>query len=172
MSDPTAPSPTTTSCAQCGKPLGADEGVVAQGRRFCKGCFEALASVVRGAVQAQSADVSYPAAIAGAVAGGAVGAVAWYLFVRVTHWYLGIVAIVIGYAVGKGISIATGGKRSESLQYLSAGVSLAAFVAASCAVNFYLGGPSRLWDFGLAELVFGAITVYEGWIAVRPLQLA
>lgn len=178
MSDPTTSTPPgpagaapAAACAQCGRSLAPDEGVVAQGRRFCQGCFEQLASVVRGAVQAQSADVSYPLALAGAAAGGFVGALAWYLFVVFTRWYLGVVAIVIGIA-GKGISLATGNKRTEGLQYLSAGVSAVAFVVATCIVNVHFLGPDGMLDFGFMDLLFGAITVYEGWTAVRPLQLA
>ena len=87
-----------------------------------------------------------------------------------------------------------GGKRSAGLQALAIGVSLASFAVATYLVNrtFINAALARQGDafrvavvpqnaalffkvvstnFGLMDLVFGAILVYEAWKIPRPLVL-
>src|SRR5262249_18127597 len=87
------------------------------------------------AVAAQSADIDYARAAVGAIAGGVGGALLWWGFTVATHVAFGLVAVVIGVAVGKGVLIMTGGKRSQGLQALSVTVAVPAFGLGNYLVN-------------------------------------
>ncbi len=146
------------------------------------------------AIQAQGEDIPYPMAVIGAVVGGALGAAVWWGFTVVTQIAFGLVAVVIGFAVGKGILLMTGNKRAQSLQILSVVVSGLSFFYASYLVNRTL--ILRAWaedgevmilpllpspellirvvglGFGVMDLVFLAIVLYQAWKIPAPLQLA
>ena len=191
---PTA-TPEEERCAQCGTAL--TEGVdreVTEGGVFCSTCYGALREQVRMAVQAQGADIPYPNAVIGAVLGGALGALVWWGFTVVTQIAFGLVAVVIGFAVGKGILLMTGNKRAQGLQILSVVVSGLSFLYASYLVNRtfilrafaedgeeivlpLLPSPELLFNavrinFGVMDLVFLAIVLYQAWKIPAPLQLA
>ena len=112
------------NCLQCGEVISNSEDAVAtDDGSFCKPCFSKLKIEIEHAVRQQSADINYPSAAVGAVLGGIAGAVVWWGFTVVTSISFGLVAVVIGIAVGKGIMLFTGGKRSRGLQGLAVGVS-------------------------------------------------
>ena len=184
-------------CAECGTLLTegqdrqeTDEAV------FCRPCFEKLGAQVEQAIQAQSQDINYPMATVGALLGAAVGILAWWGFTVLTEITFGLVAIVIGFAVGKGVTILSGDKRSQGLQILSVVVSGLAFFYASYLVNrtfllqaFAEEGQELVMDlplmpdpglfynvislnFGMFDIVFLAIVVYQAWKLPAPLRLA
>ena len=182
-------------CAQCQTVLA--EGVereVTDDGVFCGTCYGALREQVRMAVQAQGENIPYPNAVIGAVVGGALGAVLWWGFTVVTQIAFGLVAVVIGFAVGKGILLMTGNKRAQGLQILSVVVSGLSFFYASYLVNRtfilrafaedgeemilpLLPSPELLVNavrinFGVMDLVFLAIVLYQAWKIPGPLQLA
>ena len=182
-------------CAQCQTVLaeGAEREVTDDGV-FCGTCYGALREQVRMAVQAQGENIPYPNAVIGAVVGGALGAVLWWGFTVVTQIAFGLVAVVIGFAVGKGILLMTGNKRAKGLQILSVVVSGLSFFYASYLVNRtfilrafaedgeeiilpLLPSPELLVkavsiNFGVMDLVFLAIVLYQAWKIPAPLQLA
>lgn len=187
--------PEEEHCAQCGTVLAEGEDrEVTEGGVFCRTCYGALREQVRMAIQAQGADIPYPNAVIGAVLGGALGAVVWWGFTVVTQIAFGLVAVVIGFAVGKGILLMTGNKRAQSLQILSVVVSGLSFFYASYLVNRtfilrafaedgeeiilpLLPSPELLVkavgiNFGVMDLVFLAIVLYQAWKIPAPLQLA
>jgi hypothetical protein len=182
------------TCAQCGTALLPDQRVDTGDRSFCKTCFAALEDQLRGGIAESQKDIPYPAAVAGAILGGAAGALLWWGFTIMTKIAFGLVAVAIGFLVGQGAVRFSGGKRSRSLQVLCVVVALAAFVAASYFVNrtfineaLVKSGDARQLgvmpasmdafyrivtvDFGLMDVVFLAITLWEAWKIPRPLAL-
>ena len=61
---------------------------------------------------------------------GVVGAAIWFAIVVVTNYQLGLLAVVIGAAVGTGVLIGSGRKRNLQLQLLSVAITLASMVGA------------------------------------------
>ena len=178
-----------TRCAECGTRLAeGDERVVTDGGVFCRTCFTALRGEIERVVAAQGVDVNYPAAAVGAVLGGVVGALVWWGFTVTTKISFGLVAIVIGVAVAKGAMFFAGGKRARGLQGLSVAVAGLAFFYASYLVNRTLilrEGAVHLpllpgigllvrvvsLGFGVFDLVFLAIVLWEAWRIPAPFKL-
>ena len=183
----------TTQCQECGRQLATkEEQIATEGGVFCRSCFDILKQQVGSAIERQGRDVNYLAAVVGALAGGALGSAVWWGFTILTEIAFGLVAIVIGWCVAKGILLLTGGKRSLQLQVISVAVAGASFFYASYLVTqsfipaqlrpaFGLApGTDFLpsWDafvevvsagFGLKDLIFLAIVVWESWRGVAPL---
>jgi hypothetical protein len=185
--------PPQPRCAECETPLaeGQDRETTENGT-FCRPCFNNLTSQLRQALDAQGRDVNYTQALVGGLLGGAAGVLVWWGFTVFTKVAFGLVAVVIGFTVGKGIVLLSGGKRSRSLQGLSVAIALLAYVYASYLVTrtFLLAqvaaqgltlplvpGPELLLrvvqaGFSIMDLVFAAIVVYEAWKIPAPLRLA
>jgi hypothetical protein len=186
--------PEVVNCAECNTSLGAgSDREVTDGGTFCRPCFNNLTAQLHRAFEAQGLGINYPMALVGALAGAAIGVVAWWGFTIVTGISFGLVAIVIGIAVGKGAVMLSGGKRSVGLQALSITVSILAFFYASYLVNRTLlhqafeaqGVTDRLplappiqtfvevirLSFGLMDLVFLAIVAWEAWKIPAPIRM-
>ena len=132
---------TPPQCSQCSCELTLSTGTVdTDDGAFCRSCYEQLVEHVQAVVGAQSEDINYPMALIGGMIGGLGGAMIWWGFTVVTNIAFGLVAIVIGIGVGKGILIATGQKRSVSLQVISVGISI-------CSIRW----PSNQVPFKLAR---------------------
>ena len=192
-----APEATTAApalCAQCGKALSPDDTVHAGGKTFCRSCYAELRAHLDAAVQAMSSNVNYVNAAIGAVLGGAAGVLLWWAFTVVTKITLGLVAIAIGFAVGWGTVRFAGGKRSGGLQILSVTVAALSYLVATYLVNMTFinralaqqGAAGRVpfpptsldllgrvltAGFGVMDVVFLAIVVYEAWKIPRPIRL-
>ena len=184
-----------TRCAQCNSVLheGQDRQAT-DGGVFCRHCFEQLQEHVRRSLEAQGENINYPAAFTGAVLGGLVGAVAWWGFTVVTNIAFGLVAVVIGFTVGKGVTILSGNKRAVGLQALAVVVAGLSYVYASYLVNRtfvlralaeqgeefvlpLLPAPGLLVEvvglsFDVMDLVFLAIVLWQAWKIPAPIRLA
>lgn len=196
MSEANEPAPGSGDppCAECERPVPERDRVEAGGKTFCRSCYEGLRVALERMVAATGADVNYPMAVLGAVLGGALGALVWWGFTVVTHIALGLVAVAIGFLAGHGALRLSGDKRTVALQAIAAGAALVNFVAASYLVNMTLinrvlarqgdgrrlGFPPASLDelfavvslnFGVMDLVFVAIVLWQAWIIPRPLQL-
>ena len=189
-----APEAAEVRCQECGSVLrdGQDREVTDDGS-FCRACFERLTAQLQQVLEAQGQDVNYGVAVAGGLAGAALGVLAWWGFTVLTHIAFGLVAVVIGVAVGKGVVMASGNKRHRNLQVLSALLSVAGFAYATYLVNRtfiqkaysekgeavvlpLLPGPDLFFQvaslgFGVMDLVFLAIVVWEAWKIPAPLEL-
>lgn len=192
--DATTPSE-EVRCAECDRLLAEGEDRVATDEAvFCRTCYDVLTAQLEQVVAAQGEGINYPMAVAGGLAGAAVGILVWWGFTVLTSIAFGLVAIVIGFTVGKGITLLSGGKRHLNLQFLSAFISLLAFFYASYLVNrtfvqraYAEQGEEILLplvpepalaveiiglDFGIMDLVFLAIVVFQAWQMPAPLKLA
>jgi hypothetical protein len=196
--DPTLPptNPPEARCLQCGAAIDdPTEAVATEDGVFCARCFAALRSQLEQAVRAQSTDINYPVAALGGILGGAVGALIWWGFTVVTKISFGLVAVVIGLAVGHGV-VRFAGKRSRSLQMLSVTIAAIAYFYGQFLVNRtlflryarenlpdgdaiaipLLPNPDVFFEmvsagFGLFDLIFLAIVVFEAWRIPGPIRL-
>jgi len=184
----------TTECSECGTTL--HDGMEHQktdGAVFCRPCFERLTAELHQAVAAQSADINYAMGLAGGVLGGILGALVWWGFTVVTNITFGLVAVVIGIAVGKGVTLLSGNKRHLNLQIMSVGLSVLSFVYATFLVNrtFFQqafeaeGTPIEISllpstemfvevvkaGFSPIDLLFLGIVVWEAWKIPAPLAI-
>lgn len=187
-------SPASETCARCQRVLSGDDRVTASGKTFCRSCYETLRQQLESTIQDMSADVPYPAAALGAVLGGAAGALLWWGFTVVTKISFGLVAVAIGFLVGQGAVRFAGGKRSRGLQVLAVGVAFASFAVATYLVNMTFinqalaqqgearritfpptGAPMLVAvlaaGFGVMDVVFLAITLWQAWKIPMPLRL-
>lgn len=183
----------TVQCMQCERELDSDEPRhEVEGGVFCAGCYDALRSTVARAIAAQSEGVNYPMAALGGVLGGVGGALVWWGFTVATNIAFGLVAVVIGYAVGHGVLRLGGHKRAMGLQGLSVGIALASFIFATYLVNWSYANQameanqmaslplvlplSVIIDlmkagFNPMDLLFLGIVLYEAWRIPAPLRL-
>lgn len=195
MSEPLneATAPAAPTCAQCGKTLEGDDRVSSGGKDFCRSCYGSLRAELEHAVSSQSSDINYVNATLGAALGATVGALAWWGFTALTHWAIGLLAVAIGFLAGHGAVRFAGGKRSGGLQAVSIAAALISYFFATYLVNMTFinkafadrGEATRLGfppnfevlfgvvslNFGIMDVVFLAIAVYEAWKIPRPFQL-
>ena len=181
-------------CAECGTEIqdGHDRQQV-DDVFFCRPCFVRLNDEVNQAIAAQSEGIGYPVAAVGGLAGAVLGVLVWCGFTVITGIRLGLVAVAIGFAVGKGVVMLSGNKRHLNLQLLAVGISFVAYVYASFLINRTIilqnlaeGGqvvqiallPNPELFFGIVtagakafDLIFLAIVIYEAWKIPAPLQL-
>jgi hypothetical protein len=194
MENGTVAEPEAARCAECNTALAeGQDRETTEGSVFCRPCFNNLTSQLQQAVAAQSQDVNYPMAVVGGLLGAAIGVLVWWGFTIVTGISFGLVAIVIGIAVGKGAVMLSGGKRSVGLQALSITISILAFFYASYLVNrtflhqafeaqgvtdrLPLAPPIETFvevirlSFGFMDLVFLAIVAWEAWKIPAPIRM-
>jgi len=180
-------------CRQCEKTFGpgADMEVTPQGA-FCRACFNHLAAEVEFIARQQSQGINYTSAVIGGLAGAVAGAAVWWGFTVFTKIQFGLVAIVIGITVAKGILMATGGRRSRQLQVISAVIAALAYFYADYLVKrtFILQqspeyaraltlfpDPALFFNiskmtFDIFTLIFLTITVFQAWRLVEPFNIS
>ncbi len=185
----TLPEAETMTCVQCEKTLSeADDVETTENGVFCRDCYDSQAAQVRGIVDQQNQDINYSMAAVGALLGGVVGALIWWGFTVITKIEFGLVAVVIGFTVAKGILFFTGGKRSQGLQIMAVGVSAVAYFYANYLVSRtyileaypemaesmgFLPDLSLFFEisrltFGMFTLVFLGIVIWQAWQMVAP----
>jgi hypothetical protein len=194
MENGTVAEPEAARCAECNTALAeGQDRETTEDSVFCRPCFNNLTSQLQHAVAAQSQDVNYPMAVVGGLLGAAVGVLVWWGFTVVTNISFGLVAVVIGFAVGKGVVMLSGNKRSQGLQITSVAISILGFVYASYLVTRtfvqkalaedgqelilpWVPAPDVLINvlrlsFGFMDVVFLAIVVYEAWKIPAPIRI-
>jgi len=193
MPDDAASKDAPLICAECEKPIPKGTATFTENAAFCQSCYEKLASVVEDPVDAQSRDINYTMAVVGGLLGGFLGALVWWGFTVTTNIAFGLVAVLIGIAVGKGVVILSGNKRAVSLQAISIVISILSYVMAIYWVNRsfihkayaeqgeqvalpFIPDPNLLLevvrlDIGIFEVVFLGIIIWEAWKIPRPIRL-
>jgi len=181
-------------CSECNIVLteGMDREIT-EGGVFCRPCFNNLLAQLQQAATMQGEGINYPQAFIGGILGGIIGILVWWGVSVVTGWAIGIIAIVIGFAVGKGIVIFSGGRRSQRLQIMSAVISILSFIYASYLVTRSIilqASPEQGLEiiltllpdpilfiqvlqagFEFFDLIFLAIVVYQAWKIPAPIKL-
>ena len=184
----------TTQCSQCGMTI--HEGMEHQKTDdavFCRPCFDKLSAELHQAIAAQSTEINYAMGLAGGVLGGVLGALVWWGFTVVTNIAFGLIAVVIGIAVGKGVTLLSGHKRHINLQIMAVAISVLSFVYASFLVNRSFiqeafkaeGTPLEIpllpstemfvevvkAGFSPIDLLFLGIVIYQAWKIPAPLEI-
>lgn len=111
------------SCAACDRELR-DTYYLVNGAMVCSECQMQLAS----AQPAGSGLGRFTRAIGFGVVGGAIGAGIYFGILKLTGYEVGLVAIVVGFLVGAGVRIGTGGHGGWLYQLLAVGITYAAIV--------------------------------------------
>ena len=186
--------PEAVRCAECGTLLSeGQDRETTDDSVFCRPCFNNLTAQLQQAVAVQGQDINYSMAAVGGLLGAAIGVLAWWGFTVVTNIAFGLVAVVIGIAVGKGVVMLSGNKRSQGLQITSVIISTLGFVYASYLVNRtfvqkalaeegqdvvlpWIPNPEMLiWvlqlGFSFMDVVFLAIVVYQAWKIPAPMRI-
>src|SRR2546428_5878682 len=106
-----------TRCLECNTSISEGVATVRTARGvFCADCFARLKQQAQQVLAAQSENIDFSRALAGALLGGIGGAVVWWGGTIATHVSFGLIAIVIGVAPGQRLVTLTRGKRAQSLQ--------------------------------------------------------
>jgi len=102
------------SCAMCGNPL-VHQYYDANGKSLCDGCHLRLQS----ALSAKPGPRGFFKALAAGLGAGVLGAVIYYVVRATTGYELSLIAIVVGWLVGKGVRWGTGGRGGRAYQVLA-----------------------------------------------------
>jgi hypothetical protein len=171
-------------CAGCHQPIAGDYYDV-NGQAFCAACRTAL-------VQAHGASpgaAAFGRALAAGLAAGGVGSTLYYLIDRLTGYQFGLVAIAVGFLVGRAVRWGTGGRGGVLYQVMAVCITYA-----SIAFSFLPYVLERNETLGMADLpllipfmlavpftigtsspflfvIFG-IGLWEAWKFTAPVRLA
>jgi hypothetical protein len=92
---------------------------------FCAACKAAAQQALGGT----PGPGGFVKAVAGGIAGGIAGAVLYYLVLTLTGYELGIIAIAVGFLVGRGVRWGTGGRGGALYQTLAVALTYLAIVS-------------------------------------------
>jgi hypothetical protein len=114
----------TRSCAACTTAL-AGEYYEVNGQDFCAGCTADAQRVLASKPGASG----FVKALAGGLAGGIAGALLYYAVLALSGYQLGIIAIAVGFLVGKGVQWGTGGRGGPLYQAMAIVLTYVAIVS-------------------------------------------
>lgn len=178
------------ACAGCGGPLAGFYYAIGE-KPACAACHARITASDGTGTFARIAR-----ATAFGMTGGVAGAAVWWLVAKLTGYELGLIAILVGLLVGKGVALGTRGAGGRGYQFLAVGIAylsvalghapgvreqlpadwgsgaltaVAAFVVA-LALPFVV--PFVEGVGGLMALVILAIALWEAWRFSAPRRLA
>lgn len=182
----------SVSCSGCGTTSRTDEGWLIRPTEdgqiaLCPSCT----AQAEQELEQQGQDINMPRAVLFGAVAALVGGAIWYGLVIATDYKLGIIAIGVGWLVGKGVVLGAANKRSVSLQVAGGLLALAAlFVGEYLIINYMLrqaieefAGWLTLAQFiqiypqllaegnSFLDIVFFLIAIYEGAVLPRPIKL-
>lgn len=102
------------TCAMCGNPL-VHQYYDANGKSLCDGCHLRLQS----ALSVKPGPRGFSKALAAGLGAGVLGAVIYYVVRATTGYELSLIAILVGWLVGKGVRWGTGGRGGRAYQVLA-----------------------------------------------------
>ncbi|HEX4456381.1 MAG TPA: hypothetical protein VIA18_00345 [Polyangia bacterium] len=112
-----APATTARSCAGCQKPI-ADRYFTVQGKIMCPACH----GRIMAAINERFATGSFGMALLRGGLAALLGAAIFYGVTAMTGWQLGLVAVLVGYLVGKGVAQGAHHKGGFGYQALAVGL--------------------------------------------------
>jgi len=183
----------TVKCSQCDAAVPEGGGTATENAIFCDSCYGQLLDILEESVADQGQNINYLGAVAGGLLGGAIGAAIWWGFTILTNIQFGLVAVIIGWAAGKGVVLLSGNKRARSLQITAVAITLLSYGMATYWVNrtFIMryiseqgmeGGlplfpmPDLFAEiiflgFEFWDLIFLAIALWQAWKLPMPFVL-
>jgi len=177
--------PSARNCTGCHQPIaGPYFGV--NGQPFCEACTASI----RQAHGASPGGAAFARALGAGLVAGAVGSSLYYLVAKISGYQLSIIAIAVGFLVGRAVRWATGGRGGVIYQVLAVCLTYAAIAfswvpflaeqeSASLGVldvvrqtPFILGLPVRIGLERPFSLVILGIGLWEAWKFTAPVPLA
>jgi hypothetical protein len=149
------PEGSATVCSFCRKVVEGEYWQISE-RIACAACRSGL---VRDLEQAQSRRALLRAARSGALA-AALGSIAWIIVTKVTGYELGIIAIGIGFAVGKAVRKGSGGVGGPRYQAMAMFLTYSAIALANIpgilevVKNSQASAPPPVTPPGLLQMIF------------------
>ena len=113
-----------TVCAACQNPLAGQYFHVNE-QPFCATCKAEVERVLGGS----PGPAGFVKAALGGVAGGIAGALLYYLVLALSGYEIGIIAIAVGFLVGKGVRWGTGGRGGRLYQAMAVGLTYVAIAS-------------------------------------------
>jgi hypothetical protein len=120
----TTPAAATSTCAACAMPIAGPYYEV-NGQTFCASCTADTQRVLGGKPGAPG----FFKALAGGIGGGIIGALVYYAVLALTGYEIGIIAIAVGFLVGKGVNWGTGGRGGPLYQAMAIVLTYVAIVS-------------------------------------------
>lgn len=93
---------------------------------------------------AQGDRINYLGAIAAGLGAGLVAGFIWYLFVSMTHFLVGYLAVGVGFVVAFGVVIGSGGNHGWQLQIISCALTLLTMIGSEYQIMRYFIAHSEL----------------------------
>ncbi len=136
--------PAATTCTGCHQPIAGDYYDV-NGKPFCAACT----SAIRQAHGDSAGAGAFPRALGAGVGAGVVGSALYYIVEKISGYQLAIIAIAVGFLVGRAVRWGTGGRGGRVYQILA--VALTYVAIAFSWLPFVL--ESNEGSFGLLDLI-------------------
>ena len=140
-----AGSDTPTVCAPCQNALAGEYFHVNE-QPFCGTCKAEVERVLGGS----PGPAGFVKAALGGIAGGIAGALIYYLVLAVTGYEIGIIAIAVGFLVGKGVRWGTGNRGGRLYQALAVGLTYVAIVS-----------TRKSWARGTVAMLIAAVLSWQ-----------
>ena len=154
---PTMQQPTTQRCSLCGNPL-ATEYYRVRGQTACASCA-ATAAKSRLIGESTTDHAAFVRALLLGAAAAIVGLIAYAAFTIATGFYVGYIALGVGYLVAKAMKLASGGLGGRPYQIAAVILTYLSIALAEIPIGLWhyrsLYPASRLFAAGLALLPRG-----------------
>ncbi|MEO5821951.1 MAG: hypothetical protein ABIT71_15725 [Vicinamibacteraceae bacterium] len=172
-------------CTGCHQPLVASSFDV-NGQPFCEACTASI----RQAHGGRPGGAAFARALGAGLGAGAVGSTLYYLVAKISGYQLSIIAIAVGFLVGRAVRWATGGRGGVTYQVLAVVVTYIAiafswlpFLAENepgalgitdvvLQTPFILSLPVMIGLERPFSLVIVGIGLWEAWKFTAPVPLA
>ena len=124
-----APSTVGATCAGCGAGIPQGQAVMVRGKdkkappkTICPNCATALQETF----EAETENPNLLGALILGLSAAVVSALVWYLFVALTRYQIGFVAVGVGFLIGVAVRFGAGSQRGIALQFISVAIALLA----------------------------------------------
>lgn len=172
------------TCTGCHQPITGDYYDV-NGKPFCAACT----ATIRQAHGASAGAGAFPRALGAGIGAGVAGSALYYIVEKISGYQLAIIAIAVGFLVGRAVRWGTGGRGGLVYQILAVVLTYTAiafswlpFVIESNEGTFGLGDaiPLAIFMIGLPiriglespfSLVVIGIGLWEAWKFTAPVPL-
>jgi hypothetical protein len=172
------------ACTGCRQSIAGDYYDV-NGQPFCPACQASL----QRAHAAGGGTADFGRALAAGTAAGAVGSALYYIVESISGYRLSIIAIAVGFLVGRAVRWGTGGRGGlryqamavvltyvaiafSALPYLVANGDSFGLLDVPALTTFLLGLPIRQGFESPMGLIIIGIGLYEAWVFTAPIKLA
>jgi hypothetical protein len=177
--------PASLTCTGCHQPIAGDYFDV-NGRPFCAACT----SAIRQAHGDGTGAAAFPRALGAGLVAGAVGSALYYIVEKISGYQLALIAIAVGFLVGRAVRWGTGGRGGLVYQLLAVALTYTAIAFSwlpfvlqhnqeAFAIgdlipltSFMLGLPIRIGLESPFTLVVIGIGLWEAWKFTAPVPLA